>query len=789
MKFKLFALLALLMGLTAFAQESRHEELLNLNWQFKYDGGIWRRVDLPHDFQLERPWDPKASPARGYKEMGKAQYEKDLYVKPEWAGKKVILDIGGIMTSGDVWVNGEKMADIDYGYVGCDVDMTSKIRFGDNNLIAIHATTGDVTGSRWYTGGGLFRDVKLIVKDSISIARNGLFITTPRITENVADVQIQVTMEGLRKDKVVELQAKIYDPYGRVVAEGHCLSPDRARLRLVEVDMPVITVPAPMLWSCETPNLYKAEVVVLHNGKEVDRLSDDFGIRTIEFSPEFGFRLNGKKVFLKGVAGHHDLGAVGAAAYDRSIERYFKRLKEFGFNHVRTSHNPYSRNFIKLADKYGILIVDEYCDKCARGATWPGSTSFFESFPTSIPEWIKRDRNSPSVIMWSLGNELQTNDNWYGFQTDDWGVTTYKMLDVLVKRYDTTRPTTVAMFPARANGSRNDPDFNTNPNPPELSLVTEIASYNYQYPAYRRYLSLHPDLIIYQSEAATRELSNAYYGMNYDTMVGLAYWGAVEYWGESNGWPKKGWSFSFFNHSLEPYPQAYLIKSMFKPEEPMVRIAVSDGDNVSIEWNDVMVGKAELSSHWNYRRNSKHDVFVYSNAQEVELVVNGRSLGRKKNVITGETGRNILSWPAVNYGSGGKIVAIARNNGKEVARHTIETAGKAVALKAVVENPDDWKGDGIDLQYIRVYAVDSRGREVPTKEGLVRFSCQGAARIQAVDDGDNFTDKVYTQGNEVQMKKGFCMAILRTYDMGVSSVLFTASMDGLRTASVRLKTN
>ena len=181
-------------------------------------------------------------------------------------------------------------------------------------------------------------------------------------------------------------------------------------------------------------------------------------------------------------------------------------------------------------------------------------------------------------------------------------------------------------------------------------------------------------------------------------------------------------------------------------------------------------------------------MYVYSNAQEVELIANGRSQGRKKNVITGETGRNILCWPAVNYGSGGKIVAIARNNGKEVARHTIETAGKAVALKAVVENPNDWKGDGIDLQYIRVYAVDARGREVPTKEGLVRFSCQGAARIHCMDDGDNFTDKIYTQGNEIQMKKGFCMAILRSYDMGVSSVLFTASMDGLRPVSLRLQT-
>lgn len=783
---KLIALLAGLLCLSAAAQELRHDELLNLNWQFKYDGGIWRRVDLPHDFQLERPWDPKASPARGYKEMGNARYDKELYADPSWQGRKVILDLDGVMAYGDVCVNGEKIADIEYGYLGRDVDLTRHLKYGAGNTITIHASTGEAFGQRWYTGGGLFRDVHLVVKDSVSIARHGIYVTTPVVENGRAKVHVQVTMEGLRKDKVAGLSARIYDPYGRLVGQSSCSTPSRARLEYIEVEMPDIDIIDPMLWSCEEPHLYSVEVTVTRDGIPVDRLSDQFGIRTIEFSPEYGFKLNGKKVFLKGVAGHHDLGAVGVAAYDRSIERYFKRLKEFGFNHVRTSHNPYSRNFIKLADKYGILIVDEYCDKWSRNVFWPGSTSFFDSWPKDIPEWIKRDRNSPSVIMWSLGNELQHNSQYYGYATDDWGVTTYKILDVMVKRYDNTRPTTVAMFPSRADASRNDPDFNTNPNPPELSLVTPVASYNYQYPAYKRYLSIHPDLVIYQSEAATRELGNAYYGMNYDTMVGLAYWGAVEYWGESDGWPKKGWSYSFFNHSLEPYPQAYLIKSIFS-DEPVVRIAIADGDNVSVEWNDVMVGKASMSSHWNYKRNTRHDVYVYSNAEEVELQVNGRSLGRKKNVLTGETGRNILCWPSVNYGSGGRIIAIARNGGKEVARHRIETTGNAVALKMVPENPDDWKGDGIDLQYVKVYAVDSRGRTVQTKNGLVRFSCSGGARIHALDDGDNFTDKIYTQGNEIQMKNGFCMAILRSYDMK-SSVTVTASMAGLKGASANFKT-
>ena len=575
-------------------EQVRLSRLFNFGWKFQtgdlkdayslnYDDSNWRVLDLPHDFQIEQPWNQGAGGARGFKAMGTGWYRKAFKAEPEWKGKRVLLDFEGIMLVGDVWVNGQKVGSTDYGYLGFETDITKLLRYDADNIVAVSASTGNKGGSRWYTGGGLFRDVHLLVKDSVSIARHGVFISTPKITEQSADVNVQVELEGIRgKQLDIEINARIFSPKGELVTETKGMAPKKNKLATVEVPLPIVTVSNPQLWSCETPNLYKAEITLLHKGKVIDNVTETFGIRTLEYSPEFGFKLNGKKLFLKGIANHHDLGAVGAAAFDRAIERQFELLKKFGYNHVRTSHNPYSKSFLELADKHGILIVDELIDKWSDKSYWGGRVPFTQLWYKMIPEWIKRDRNHPSVIMWSIGNELQMREDLAGFPTGDWGVTTYRIFDVLVKRYDSTRKTTVAMYPSRAGAiSRKESDFNKKILPPELSTVTEVASFNYQYVDYAKYLEACPGLIVYQSEATSSELTAPFFGMDQDKMVGLAYWGAIEYWGESNGWPKKGWNYSFFNHALEPYPQAYLIKSAFS-DEPLVHIGVVDSKKESI---------------------------------------------------------------------------------------------------------------------------------------------------------------------------------------------------------------
>lgn len=799
-KFILVSILLIQFGLVS-AQNSKEEgrvsQLFNFGWKFQagdlkdayssnYDDSSWRVLDLPHDFQIEQPWDQSAGGARGFKAMGTGWYRKSFKADPAWKGKRVLLDFEGMMLWGDVWVNGQKVGGTDYGYIGFEVDITSLLKYDTDNVVAVSASTGKQGGSRWYTGGGLFRDVHLLVKDTVAIARNGVFISTPRITEQRADVNVQVEVEGIRgKQLDIEINAKIYAPNGELVTETKVPAPQKNKLSTVEVSLPIVAVANPQLWSCETPNLYSVEVSLINNGKVLDRVTETFGIRTLEYSSEFGFKLNGKKLFLKGISNHHDLGAVGAAAFDRAIERQFELLKKFGYNHVRTSHNPYSKSFLKLADKHGILIVDELIDKWSDKSYWGGRVPFTQIWYKMIPEWIKRDRNHPSVILWSLGNELQMREDLAGFPTGDWGVTTYKIFDVLVKRYDPTRKTTVAMFPARAGAiGKNDSDFDIKVFPPELSTVTEVASFNYRYKNYGQYLEKCPHLIVYQSEATSSELTAPFFGMDQEKMVGLAYWGGIEYWGESNGWPKKGWNFSFFNHSLEPYPEAYLIKSAFS-DEPLVRIGVVDSEKESLEWNDVIVGRVSLSSHWNRAEGSLLNLYTYTNADEVELLVNGKSVGIQKNVRDNIERRNRIYWENVPYGKGGNVIAIARTNGKEVARHKLETTGKATALKMVIENAE-WKADGMDLQYVKVYAVDSKGRVVPISGEEVTFDVSGQAKLIAVDNGDHFSDELFA-GNRKALHKGFVMAILRSSQAG-GEVKVKASSKTLKSVEKKMKT-
>jgi beta-galactosidase len=773
-----------------FAEDGKDDvrvnRLFNFDWKFKagdilnaqapaFEDTDWRKLDLPHDFQIEQPWDRNANRGRGFKTLGAGWYRKTFKADPAWKGKQVLLDFEGIMLSGEAWLNGKKIGGTSYGYLGFDADISDILNYDADNVVAVRATTEG--NSRWYTGGGLYRDVHLVVKDKVSIARHGIFITTPTISDQNAEVGVQVEVAGIKDQQLdLEIQAKLFSPDGKQVAETKRPAPKKSKLVEVEVPLPTMNVLQPQLWSCETPNLYSAEVTLVLNGNVIDKVTKKFGIRTLEFTQESGFRLNGKKLFLRGMANHHDLGAVGAAAFKTSIARMMDQAKTFGFNCIRTSHNPYSESFLDLADEKGLLIVDELYDKWGSTTAWAGSAPWNDIWYSNVKEWIKRDRNHPSVILWSLGNELQFQETRWNFPTSDWGVTTYRLLDVVVKRYDPTRKTTVGIYPARAGGIvKADPDFKLKENiiPPELATVTEIASFNYVWDDYQEYLKHAPHMIIFQSEAATGEMAAPYFGMDREKMVGLAYWGAIEYWGESNAWPKKGWNYSFFNHALEPNPQAYLIKSIFK-DEPLVHIGVVDGEGESQMWNDVEVGRKDVSSHWNRQEGKKYTIYTYTNADEVELQVNGKSIGTQKNPADVKT-RNSILWKDVPFAPG-KITAIARKGGNVVAQHELETTGKAVALTMETENAA-LKADGMDLQYVKVYAVDSEGRHVVTTAGEVTFEVTGAGRLLAVDNGNHSSDDLFA-GNQKRFHNGFAMAILRA-GRAPGTVQVKATAEGL----------
>lgn len=759
---------------------SQQKTLFNFDWKFQLvteknkntdfasptlNDSSWRTLDLPHDFQFEQPWTEAGGGARGFKPMCEGWYRKTFQADPLWKGKRVVMDFEGIIYLGDVYLNGYKIASTDYGYVGIEADLTPYLHFDKENVVAVYTSTGPKKSSRWYTGGGLFRDVYLQVQNPTHIARHGIYITTPEVTSDEAIVAIQVEVEGWQKHDV-SVRTTVRNPEGKVVGSTQNTMPEHTHQTCTELKLPTITLKDPQLWSCNTPQLYSADVVVIADNMVVDSITEQFGIRKLEFSPEFGFKLNGEKIFLQGNANHHDLGALGAASYDRAIERMMLQLKAFGYNTIRCSHNPYSDSFARIADRVGMLIVDELTDKWSDNDYWGGRRPFTHIWSDLIIEWIKRDRNRPSIILWSLGNELQIREGWAGFGgINDWGITTYRIFNQLVKRFDDSRLTTVAMFPARAGAiTRHDKDFNNYLVPPELACATEVASFNYQSDKYAAYLQYKPDLILFQAEAETYKLLEPFYNMDRKRTVGIAYWGSAEYWGESNKWPKKGWNYSFFDHTMHPHPQAYLIKSAFMPEVPEVHIGVVDAAGAeSVSWNDVIVGRMVLNERWNYEPGSKQSLFTYTNAHSVELLVNGKSIGTQLNDTTEINLRNMIYWKDVPYGNGGSLEAIARDkNGNEVARHRIESSGKAVALKIEAETPTDWKADGMDLQYINVTAVDKKGRPVWTYNEPLTLQIDGSAQFVALDNGDHYTSDLFQGVTTKQMYQGRMQIILRS---------------------------
>ena len=738
-------------------------------------------VNLPHDFLIGQDWvAPDASERpdnsdagsnvrsrlspRGFKEMGIGWYRYQLTPKDEWKGKRIVLDFQGIMLVGDVYLNGKRIGGTDYGYLGFDIDLSKLLKWGEANEITVKADTRNPNNSRWFTGAGLYRDVNLIITDKdLYFPRHPLFIRTQDNKEVKIKAEI-INQQKLAKGQgkaVIPVEVRILDADGKVVAQQKNNIDFNAKWRDREYELPAISLENAQLWSPDTPYLYTAEVTLYDNeGNIADQIKEPFGVRTIEIVPQKGLLVNGKKVLLKGYANHHTLGALGAAAYPRAIEKRLKLMKEFGMNHIRTSHNPYSEDFLKLCDKYGILVVDELYDKWLT--LYAGGRVEWESlWQKDIPEWVKRDRNHPSVILWSLGNELQQYSN---LPFNDWGVTAYKLQKELLHRFDDTRLTTVAMHPRYRN-------IETDSIPADLAVATEVNSYNYRYMYFPGDMKRYPEKTFYQSEASVAAMGPNFYEMDRDKVLGLAYWGAIDYLGESMGWPIKGWNQGVFDLSLQPKPDAYFVKSMFT-DEPTVHIGVIEKSGGNIQWNGINVSAGKLSENWNREAGEQVSLYTYTNGDEVELFLNGKSLGVKKNSNDPKL-RARIKWDNIAYAPG-TLVAVAKKNGKVVARHQIETTGEAVALK-LVPDAENWHADGKDLMHVRVYAVDKKGRRVLNVKDAkafdkLTFTVKGDANIVAVDNGNIASDELHIGKTQLEktiqrhLFQGSALVILRAGD-------------------------
>lgn len=778
-----------LMGTLSADAAVRDTISINQGWQFhrgdvkniaelKSTQSVDDVVNLPHDFLIGQDWvAPDASErpdnsdagsnvrsrlsSRGFKEMGIGWYRYELTPKDEWKGKRIVLDFQGIMLVGDVYLNGQRIGGTDYGYLGFDIDLSKLLKWGQTNEIAVKADTQNPSNSRWFTGAGLYRDVNLIVTNKdLFFPRHPLFIRTQ------GNREVKIKAEIINQQKVAKGQTaakmlvgvRILDADGKVVAEQKNDIHFNAKWRDREYELPSISLENAKLWSPDSPYLYTAEVTLYDSeGNIADQIKEPFGVRTIEIIPQKGLLVNGKKVLLKGYANHHTLGALGAAAYPRAIEKRLKLMKEFGMNHIRTSHNPYSEDFLKLCDKYGILVVDELYDKWLT--QYAGGRVEWESlWQKDVPEWVKRDRNHPSVVMWSLGNELQQYSN---LPFNDWGVTAYKLQKELLHRYDDTRLTTVAMHPRYRN-------LETDSIPADLAIETEVNSYNYRYMYFPGDSKRYPEKTFYQSEASVAAMGPNFYEMDRDKVIGLAYWGAIDYLGESMGWPVKGWNQGVFDLSLQPKPDAYFVKSMFT-DEPTVHIGVIEKSGGNIQWNGINVSAGKLSENWNREAGEKVSLYTYTNGDEVELFLNGKSLGVKKNSNDPKL-RARIKWDNIAYAPG-TLVAVAKKNGKVVARHQIETTGEAVALKLVPE-VETWHADGKDLMHVRIYAVDKKGRRVLNMKDAkafdkLTFTVKGDANIVAVDNGNIASDELHIGKTQLEktiqrnLFQGSALVILR----------------------------
>jgi len=786
MKTNLITWALMLLGITANANE---KVSLNRNWTFTSADGKSKTINVPHDYLIEQPWvapaaDEKADnsdaganiksrlSARGFKELESGTYTKTITAENAWKGKRVVLDFQGIMFVADVFLNGTQVGKTDYGYLGFEIDITNKLKYGQDNELKVVCGQGSPKDSRWYTGGGLFRDVDLYIMDAqLYFNRHPLYITT---TDNKI-VNISANIQCNTKQKDYTMQVSITDPNGNIVKEEkQTINRNRNYRYGEEVKLPAIPIDNAMLWDCEHPNLYTAKVTLYkEDGSIADETSSTFGIRTIEIVPNKGLLLNGKKILLKGNANHHTNGALGAAAYPRAIEKRLLMLKDFGMNHIRSSHNPYSESFLDMCDKHGILVVDELYDKWNNQYVGAGRAEFKDLWQSHVPEFITRDRNHPCVVAWSLGNELQSyNDQPY----NDFGVTQFKLMKTLIQRYDSTRKVTVAMHPRYRN-------WETDSLPCDLAMVTDFQSYNYRYMYFPGDGKRFPWMTFYQSEASVSAMGENYFGMDLDKVIGLAYWGGIDYLGESQGWPNKGWTQGVFDISLEPKPKAYYMRSFFK-DEPLVHIAVTDSKG-NMMWNGVQTGNEGQSDHWNRVAGTQLEITTYTNADEVELVVNGKSYGTKQNDKKSAKMRNQIRWKDITY-QPGYCEAIAKTNGKIVARHRIETTGKPVALKIESDN-NEWRADGTDLQHLRIYAVDSKGHRVYTATGDVKVTIDGpSATLVAMSSGNQASDELNVVDHRM-LYNGSVLAILRS-DIKAGTTTVIATCDGLKSAKAKFTT-
>lgn len=725
-----------------------------------FNDSDWRKIDVPHDWSIEGPYDKTNATSRGggYLPAGIGWYRKSFIVNEADAMQKFFIEFDGVMANSDVWINGFHLGKRPYGYSGFSYDLTGhlKIGKGELNIISVRADNSNQPASRYYTGAGIYRHVRLVMVNAVHIEKWGVYISSSQITGTKAVVTIQTNLinESSSANQII-LESIIFDPSGKIVRSAETKQ-SVASGKSVTVKQS-LEVTDPMLWNITQPSLYRVVTKIKSAKKTIDEQTNIFGIRNSRFEAATGYWLNGINIKIKGVCLHHDGGAVGSAVPLSVWERRLELLKEAGVNAIRTAHNPVAPEFLDLCDRMGFLVMDETFD------TWTASKPngekgynlyFTQWWEKDTRDMVLRDRNHPSIIIYSVGNEIRDNLN------DSTGFKKYKDQQDLIHQLDPGRPVTMALF--RPNASK----VYSNGFVEKMDIVGQNYRENELVAVYKA----KPQLKVIGTENG-HGLTEWLILRDNPFMSGQFLWTGFDYLGEAL-WPAISYNNALFDRTGGWKKLSYQRQSWWS-DKPVVHI-VRKSDNA---------GVGEWVANWTPVDEGTYDnamVEVYSNCDEVELFLNGKSLGAKEKPAD-DSPRN---WE-VTF-ENGTLKAVAKNKGIEVAADELKTAGSPAKIILTADKSKITK-TWDDVSYITANVVDADGITCPNIDKLISFSISQEGIISAVDNGDTNSHESY-KSSERHVFNGRCIAIIKAKTES-GKITVTASAPELISGSVIIEVN
>ncbi|WP_316814997.1 beta-galactosidase GalB [Pedobacter nyackensis] len=792
----LVLLLLIWIGVQTADAQPRIRQNFNEGWKFNlgdeqaakspaFNDTKWRRLTLPHDWSVEGKFDIKnpAKPEGGGLPTGVAWYRKSFTLSAAQQKKDIFIEFDGVYKNSEVWINGNLLGLRPFGYSSFHYELTKYLKPG-NNVLAVRVDNSAQPDSRWYSGSGIYRNVWLTSTEKIAIDHWGTFVSTPMVSKASAEVSFKTKIRNQHTlNGKIDVLSQVYDARGKLVTS---VRTDDVLLKgkVMEVAQ-TATVNNPLLWSVTQPHLYKVVTNLFSGKKLIDNYETPLGIRYFNFDAAKGFTLNGEYMKILGVCMHHDLGALGAAINVRAMERQLEIMKEMGANAIRTAHNPPAPELLDLCDRMGFLVMDEAFDMWAKKKNKQDYHVNWEEWHVrDLQDMVKRDRNHPSIIAWSIGNEIRE-------QFDSTGVAITKELVKLVKDLDTTRPVTSALTETDAKK-----------NFIYQSGALDIYGLNYNHKLYKDFPKNYPGQKFIATETTSSLDTRGFYDMpsdsirrwpkdgktkftegnaefaasSYDNVS--AYWGSThaETWKEAKKYDHVSGLFVWtgFDYLGEPLPYPWPARSSYFGIVDLAGFPKNAYYMYQSEWTNKSV--LHVFPHWNWSADKTVDVWAYyNNADEVELFLNGKSLGTRT-----KKGEDLHVVWQVKY-EPGILKAISRKNGQVVLVKDIKTAGQPAKIEVLADRTN-LTGDGKDLSFVTVRILDKEGNLVPDADNLVRFKLEGEGFIAGVDNGFQASLEPF-KANYRKAYRGLCLAIIQAKQKS-GKLKLTATADGLQAATV-----